>query len=317
MEKILNLSNISLNESKYHDKFAIHGVLYSISNYEAFVTIPLGIIGNLISIFIFTRPILNKKTNTGLLFTILCLLNLNIILYEGLLKWQTFIIKLTPKLKEIIKRLLEHSLSWIQVLISFDRFITVIFPIKGVRLMNKKWFLFSIIIFLLVFIIGIQLVHYWFTYTTKKQFNLNTIIFKFIDILMTIIIPYLIIILLDIMVIVRLRRSKNELRARQPIRRSKSFRFTINTIVIDLLFLICKLSYFLNFYMSMKLMIEVRVYFVDKKVSLASSVFTLLSIFYSHLFFILFLIFNRIFRHEFISIFKRNRCFNKVNASSS
>ena len=134
---------------------------------------------------------------------------------------------------------------------------------------------------------------------------------------MKIIIPYLIIVLLDIMVIVRLRRSKSELIARQPLRRSTSSRFTINTIVIDLLFLICNLPFILDFYMSMKLKIEEGINLFDKKVSLASSVLRLLSIIYSHLFFILFLIFNRIFRHEFISIFKRNRCFNNVNASSS
>ena len=314
MEKFQNLSNISLNESIY-DKLGIHWVVH-ISTYEAFVTIPLGIIGNLISIFIFTRPILNKKTNTGLLFTILCLLNLIIILYEGYLKWPIFF-KLTPKLKEIIKRVLEHSLSWIQVLISFDRFITVFFPIKGVRLMNKKSVLFSIILCLIVLITGVQFMYYWFTFTTKKQLILYTTIFKFIDILMKIIIPYLIIIVMDIMVIVRLRRSKSELRARQPLRRSTSSRFTINTIVIDLLFLICNLSYVLNSYISIQLKFNEVINHIDINVSLASSFLRLLSVIYLHLFFILFLIFNRIFRHEFILIFKRNSCFNNINSSFS
>ena len=316
MEKFQNLSNISLNESIYHEDFSIHWIVHSISNYEAFVTIPLGIIGNLISIFIFTRPSLNKKTNTGLLFTILCLLNLIIILYEGLLKWKTFLY-LTSKFKEIFKRIIEQSLSWIQVLISFDRFITVFLPIKGVRLMNKKSVLFSIIICLIVLIIGVKLVYYWYTSTNRKQFSLNGIINSIIDLHMKIIIPYLIIVVLDLMVIVRLKRSKTEFRARQPLRRSKCFRFTINTIVIDLLFLICNLLFIFQFYKSMKIKIEEGINHTDLNVSLASSFLRILSIIYSHLFFILFLIFNRIFRHEFISIFKRNSCFNNINSSSS
>ena len=183
--------------------------------------------------------------------------------------------------------------------------------------MNKKSVLFSIILCLLVFITGVQLVYYWYTSTYRKQFSLNSIINRLIDLHMKIIIPYLIIVLLDIMVIVRLRRSKTEIRARQPLRRSTSSRFSINTIVIDFIFLICHLSFILDFYMTIKFQFYERINPIDLNVSLASEVLRLLSIIYSHLFFILFLIFNRIFRHEFILIFTHNSCFNTINSSFS
>lgn len=41
--------------------------------YLQLVAVPVGVIGNLVSIFIFTRPKLNRKTNTGFLYTILCI----------------------------------------------------------------------------------------------------------------------------------------------------------------------------------------------------------------------------------------------------
>ena len=325
-----NRSNFPLNESSLsHEKiYNIQFIIYQVSYYEQFGTIPLGIIGNMISIFIFSRPSLNKNTNTGFLFTILCLINIFIILYNAIFKWEVLKkliirnLQIHFKMEMFLERVIGHSLSWIQALISFDRFITVFFPVKGARIMNKKWALFSIIFGLLVFISSANSIHFIYyspksSTTNKNNIRLIYLIYKLIDMLMKICIPYLIIMVFDIMVILRLKRSKKEFRSRQS-RRSRSSKFTINTIIIDLIFLIFNIPSILSFYYYLKFN-ELSFYNDNSGLNFnfALRLYELLSNIYSRLFFILFLIFNRIFRYEFISIFKRNRCFNNVNASLS
>ena len=280
-------------------------ILDKVFYYEEFVTIPLGIIGNLISIYIFTRPSLNKKTNTGRLFTILCIINIILIFYKAIFHW-TFIYKFISNLKihfnmdKFLKKVLEHSLSWIQALTSFDRFITVFYPVNGTRIMNKKWVLFSIIFGLLIFITCLNSFQFVLNSLNYSK-NLLYLIYFFMDILIRILFPYLIILIFDVMVIVRLRRSNPEFRSRQP-RRNKSSRFTINTIIIDFLFLVCNFPFIFDFFTYLIFNL------FDPNSMLAKSIFDIFLYIYSHLFFILFVVFNRIFRDEFISILKCNSC---------
>ena len=117
--------------------------------YCLIVILIFGSIGNLISIFIFTRPNLNKKTNTGILFTLLCIFNIITFIDEAFLGVYSyelfhFIIWTNPtilSIQFIIKTSLTEILNWIQVLICFDRFIFVIYPMKA-HIMRKKVFVF-------------------------------------------------------------------------------------------------------------------------------------------------------------------------------
>ena len=121
-------------------------------------------IGNLISLFIFSRPCLNSKTNSGKLYAFLSLLSLITIVYEMAdRKLESFFsikIRLHLNTEQFINTVLLQYLSWIQVLITFDRFIGVFYPIKGVRIMGKKWVLYSIIIGIFIFIIGVNSPNY-------------------------------------------------------------------------------------------------------------------------------------------------------------
>lgn len=116
-----------------------------IISYCLFVVLAIGIIGNLVSLLIFTRQNLNKKTNTGTLYSSLCILNIVTIIeaiflgsYTNLLFGYT--ITYPCYLDVFISRSLYQILSWNQVLICFDRFILVIYPIKASK-MQKKVFL--------------------------------------------------------------------------------------------------------------------------------------------------------------------------------
>ena len=116
------------------------GLINNIKSYVHAVVIPIGIFGNFISLMIFTRPNLNKKTNTGFLYSILCIINILTLFEFGFisqpLTFLNYRIHLHCNLEPFISNSLVYSLSWMQVLISFDRFLLVIFPLK--KFMAKK-----------------------------------------------------------------------------------------------------------------------------------------------------------------------------------
>ena len=104
-----------------------------------------GIVSNFISFLIFIRPNLNKKTNTGFLYSILCVLSIITFIDDAhktfSSKYQLLILILPSRLKPFISGSLLDSLIWIQILICFDRFIVVVFPAKA-KIMAKKVILF-------------------------------------------------------------------------------------------------------------------------------------------------------------------------------
>lgn len=335
MVKNLSLS-INASSRMNQEYLFIYTIIGKIGYYEELVSFPIGIIGYLISIFIFTRPSLNQKSNTGFLFMILCIINLIKIIDQIRVRIQNCFIRVdsannsiilieqsTPIIVSFIFKVIDQSLPWTQALISFDRLIAVFYPVKGIRIMNKKWVLFSIILGLLVFIITTNSVYFLNITATASRNNTNSIkitvsneklpniIHGYIEVLMSVFIPYMVILLLDIVVIVRLRRSKVKIGSRQTVNnRSRSFRFMVNTILIDLIYLIFILP---------NLILEV-LYFIKfdrySKLFVVFAVLAQLKI-YCRLFFVLFFIFNRIFRHEFIAIFKRNSFFRHINVTLS
>lgn len=125
--------------------------------YLLFVTLPVGMIGNFVSAFIFIRPTLNQTTNTGFLYTILSILNLIRILSQAIFKnWHSnseYNINVHFQSELFIEYVISQLLSWNQALISFDRFIVVFSPIKGVRIIGKKGVLYSIMLGLFVIIL--------------------------------------------------------------------------------------------------------------------------------------------------------------------
>ena len=133
---------MSLNQtnqtSLYSLSFEIHYHL------RVFINI-FGIVGNIISLLIFIRPNLNKKTNTGFLYSILCVVSIITFIDNAhktfSSKYRVLIFRLPSKLKPFISASLVDSLLWIEIFISFDRFIVVVFPAKA-NIMSKKVFLF-------------------------------------------------------------------------------------------------------------------------------------------------------------------------------
>lgn len=109
--------------------------------YGMWIIWPTSVVGNIISLFIFSRPNLNKKTNTGFLYGWLCILNILTVVYYSVVYRGNALFKYTLYLPcgmdDFIRRSSLNSLSWMQVVICLDRFIMVIYPTKT-AFMSKK-----------------------------------------------------------------------------------------------------------------------------------------------------------------------------------
>ena len=130
---------MSSNQSDYITY--LNNVSNRISYYYLMTTLPLSILGNLISLYIYTRPNLNRKTNTGFLYAWLCIFNLLSILQYAFVTRSNILFNFTINLPcgvvNFLRRTIFNWLSWMQVYISFDRFMAVHFPTK-IRLMSRK-----------------------------------------------------------------------------------------------------------------------------------------------------------------------------------
>ena len=136
-----NFSNFFNITQKTNYNMDIFELFYYIRYYFLFAVIPIGLLGNLISLLIFTRPNLNKKTNTGFLYSILCIVNIftiaDFVFIENPLRFLNYSVKLHCHLDTFFQKSLLYLLSWMQVLICFDRFLLVIYPVKSKKMAKK------------------------------------------------------------------------------------------------------------------------------------------------------------------------------------
>lgn len=129
----LNQTNATISYS--------HQLTKKLDYYVILLTLPLGLVGNLISFLIFIRPCLNKRTNTGFLYSILCVLNILTIIEYNLIAYSNLSLKFTfdlpCRLEYFSRELLADSLTWMQAMISLDRFVLIFFPGRA-NFMTKK-----------------------------------------------------------------------------------------------------------------------------------------------------------------------------------
>ena len=119
----------------------INTVDSKITYYGMWVILPTSVVGNLISLYIYTQPKLNKKTNTGFLYGWLCIINLITILYYSLVFRGQILFNYEVNwpcgVDNFIRRTALNSITWIQVVICIDRFVGVVYPTKT-TFMSKK-----------------------------------------------------------------------------------------------------------------------------------------------------------------------------------
>ena len=309
------------NNTTYTINFWEVVMITSIGNkiqyYSLILTILIGIPGNIISLLIFIKPCLNTKTNTGLLYTLLCALNLIALLFNLLVKNPSVIfnygIHLSIRIEIFIGNVLLQMMSWLQVLITFDGFITMMFPMRGVKIMRKRWVLYSIIFGMLVSIVGLNSLYFFketFDYKDRRRKSFCLIIIK---VSIQLFLPYLILVILDFIAFMRLRKDKTILSERQSMNSNssdKSTKLTRNTILANLIYLIFNLpSAIFDIYVIANIRSEM---FAISTIylSLISEVFIdVFTYIYPSFLFILFIVFNKVFRDEFVALINQQRLF--------
>lgn len=181
--------------------------------------------------------------------------------------------------------------------------------------------LFSIIIVIITFILAINSIFNIILplkmKRSKIQFCLEIIIGYFVKFF----IPYVAMLALNIKVILRLRQSKRRAGLNRSVRQTnptnsatdKGTRFTITTIIIDLIFLVFHLPETLL--MTYEIVIT---YLFNRNSSLGLIFFvcedfsSLLSLSYSTALVFMFIIFNRIFRKELFMFLRLDKLINNI-----
>ena len=119
----------------------VNSVSDSITYYFLFATMPFGLIGNAVALFVYSRPRLNHKTNTGFLYAWLCFWNILLILYYMFIFRSAtlfnYSVSMPCGVSNYLRRLTLNMVPWMQVIISFDRFMAVVFPSRR-AFMKKK-----------------------------------------------------------------------------------------------------------------------------------------------------------------------------------
>ena len=163
--------------NKDYEKFStyLNDLGNKIDYYFALVTIPIGIIFNTISVFIFLRKNLNK-TNMGFFNFCLSISNSFTLIYFIFVSDSKILFNydLTNKndvLCRIIlfaRRVLREISPWIEVLITFDRLIYVKFPTRF-KFMHKKLILAEIMGFMLLILSVISIENFFHSIKTTVK----------------------------------------------------------------------------------------------------------------------------------------------------
>ena len=182
--------------------------------------------------------------------------------------------------------------------------------------------LFSIIIAIIAFILAINSIFNIILplkmIRNKIQFFSEIIIGYFVQLF----IPYVFMVTLNIKVILRLRQSKRRAGLNNSVRQmnftnsvtDKGTRFTITTIIIDLIFLVFHLpqTLLISYEMVTNYLIDMNIY-KGWIFYMCVDFSTLLSLSYSTALVFMFLIFNRIFRKELVIFFRLDKLSNVIS----
>lgn len=301
------MENITVNNSDSNNN---EGYIFDkIHFYTLIAILPIGTVGNFVSILIFSRPCFNSRTNTGRLYALLCAFNLITIIFVAAFKkldiLSAFKIQLPFNSEFFIEDTLLQLLSWTQVLITFDRFIGVFYPINGVRFMRRKSVLLSMffaILFSLLCVNSPFFIRHTETFTIdNRTFSLyyimsSEIMFadEVIKALMKVVLPYFIVAFLDFKVVFRIKRLKA-----QPGRVNGSGRFARNSILIDLVYLVFNLlPTIFSLYFIIVISFQNSGLLVPSFFGFISNVLVVFPYIYMSFIFLLFVATNRIFRNE-------------------
>ena len=244
----------------------ISSINSNMNKYFVIVSSAIGIPCNIISIFIFAR-LMRNKTNMGFLYVCQCSVDLYLLLATLLvIRSSTVVFPFTIatinddwcRFANFIRRFSIHVSSWMPVLITFDRFIFVLYEQdQRFRFMKKKMNLALIIlvIFICLAIIDIPNLLFGLVINAKTGARNCTAVFAILftaDILSTFFRTYIPMILMVVFNMLMLRKifSKNRLTYNQSSLKRKEYQFTIAVMAYSVYFFVLNfpLAVFYIFY---------------------------------------------------------------------
>lgn len=318
-----------------------------INIYFSGCVVPIGIIFNLISLIVFIRHRMNTKTNMGIYYSSLAI-------YDSLALTNSILfIQFLPSLGinlpslsvfgchflSIYRRSVIQSPSWMQVIITFDRFRSVCFPTKFI-FMEQKRFIIKIVIGLFFIMFLLNMEHGWFFLSrnvvnqtvfdivTNKTFNrtnlyqtctASQILLSFTDLKMVFMrsyIPVFIMLFLNIIVSRTFLSSRKKMNKKESL--IKEYTFTRTVILMNVTFFILYLPWSVWYAVNtvFKNTPGAMTKTISAKLSLTQSIFFSIAYLNNCSSFFVNFVFNRHFRNELFNCLKlKNE--NKVTSNSS
>jgi len=197
---------------------------HSINKVYPLALITIGTIGNFLTIYIYTRKEF-FKTSTGFYFSFLAIID-TLMLYFGLFKFFLegisqidihYESEFNCKFFKFTVNCLAETSAWITVVVSLDRLFIVMFPNSYKISQNKVYQI--ILVLLIIALISIintpNLVFLKVVVNNETELYCDNenifylFIFNLLDLLLSFLIPFLIVIVSSILLIVKLKQSKN------------------------------------------------------------------------------------------------------------
>jgi hypothetical protein len=293
----------------------LNNISSDINNYGFLLTACVGVPFNLVNILIYGL-LMKNKTNMGFLGICQSVLDIITLLYLYLIprSAQVFGVNVSNtsdfncRFLNYMRRIFLHASSWMTVMITFDRFMFIMYG-HGNRFnfMKKKVYLTAIMLGVLV-IIGILDIPNLLYYLSKSCTATAdiTLIVNIGTILLRTYLPFIFMIVFNILMIQKIFKKNRLLKSTTLARRE--YQFTLAVMAYDLYF------FFFNFPLSVFYILNtVNTYLGPfKSDALNSAIYSLVSAITVNLanfiqtFSILsYLIFNKLFRREFFTLIER------------
>ena len=135
-------------------------IIQSVHYWLVVITTPLGILLNLASILVYTRPNLNK-TSMGFCFTNLSVWNCLVLFYFLFVQESDLIMgfnlttpsDFTCQFNLFLRRLLRQISTWVEALITIDRYLAIRHPNKF-NISKTRFMLLTVVIVFLLALLG-------------------------------------------------------------------------------------------------------------------------------------------------------------------
>ena len=313
-----------MNQTEINERIDYLNKIYNtMIFYYVLILAPIGIVTNALSVVIFCRKNLNK-TNMGFYNICVAVSNIITIFYyifaqNSTLTLNTDLLTISDiscRLTYFFRRTIREISPAIESLISFDRFLEVFFPRRFPIMRNKKFLmaLICLIYFTLCAISFENLLYYLSVTVAKNKTTKSCTATRAVSISSDIVsnvlrtyIPLILMVGLDTAIVLKLVKSKSMLKNRDH---SKENEFTKTVVMISSIFFLLNIPGAVSYI--------VRIVFKEGyelpsnnltmvEITLAFNITYLIATSYYFAHFFIHLRFNKLFRSEFLILFRLRR----------